>query len=33
MTTTLTKQQMEECLEAQQGELDAVYLYERLAKK
>ena len=33
MTTTLTKQQMEECLKAQQRELDAVYLYERLAEK
>ncbi|MBQ6272983.1 MAG: rubrerythrin [Oscillospiraceae bacterium] len=33
MSKTLTKKQMEECLTAQQGELDAVYLYEKLAKR
>ena len=33
MYKTLTKKQMEECLTAQQGEIDAVYMYEKLAKK
>ena len=33
MSNTLTKKQLEECLTAQQGELDAVYLYEKLAGK
>lgn len=33
MYKTLTRKQMEECLTAQQGEIDAVYMYEKLAKK
>ena len=33
MYKTLTEKQMEECLTAQQGEIDAVYMYEKLAKK
>ena len=33
MTRTLTKEQMSACLKAQQGEVDAVAMYERLAKK
>lgn len=33
MYKTLTGKQMEECLTAQQGEIDAVYMYEKLAKK
>ena len=33
MTRTLTKEQMAACLKAQQGEVDAVAMYERLAKK
>ena len=31
--STLTKKQMKNCIAAQQGELDAVYMYEKLAKK
>ena len=33
MNKTLTKKQMNECLTAQQGEMDAVYMYEKLAKR
>ena len=33
MSKTLTKKQMDACLTAQQGEMDAVYMYEKLAKK
>ena len=33
MGKTLTEKQMEECLTAQQGEIDAVYLYKKLAGK
>lgn len=33
MYKTLTKKQMAECLTAQQGEIDAVYMYEKLAKR
>ena len=32
MYKTLTEKQMKECLTAQQGETDAVYMYEKLAK-
>ena len=32
MNKTLTEKQLEECLTAQQGEIDAVYMYEKLAK-
>ena len=32
MSITLTKKQMDECLKAQQGEMDAVYMYEKLAE-
>ncbi len=32
MITSLTKAQMTACLKAQQGEVDAVYMYERLAE-
>ena len=33
MANTLTRDQMAACLKAQQGEVDAVYMYERLAMK
>ena len=33
MPKTLSEKQMEECLIAQQGETDAVYMYEKLAKR
>ncbi len=33
MAGTLTKDQMSACLKAQQGEADAVYMYEKLAEK
>lgn len=33
MYKTLTKKQLDECLTAQQGEMDAVYMYEKLAKR
>ena len=32
MNKTLTEKQLEECLTAQQGEIDAFYMYEKLAK-
>ena len=33
MEKTLTKEQLAACLKAQQGEVDAVAMYERLAEK
>ena len=33
MSRTLTEKQLKACLAAQQGETDAVYMYEKLAEK